>query len=110
MWILFLHCTENPFDDTGIHAPERDVTAFAGNAVRLRCDARQRSTTIHWTKDGRGLPRNVIVGDDYIEITRVRPEDSGKYICQTRSNQGVSSDYVNLRVEGESSTIRFWKK
>lgn len=81
----------------GIRAIERDVNTHAGNSVTLRCETRD-GASIHWTRDGGPLPVNSRVGGYYLELSRVNPEDSGRYICQTRSAQGVSNDYINLKV------------
>ena len=87
-------------DDVDIRAIERDVETIAGSSVKLRCVVRQRST-IQWSKDGKGLPESAHVHEDYVELINVQPHDSGKYICEIRNEHGVSSDYVNLRVQGE---------
>lgn len=86
---------EHTYDD--IRAVQPDITVYNGNSIQLRCEARE-PTTIEWTRDGLPLPHNSRIGNDYLEITQVRPEDSGRYICQIRNANGVSSDYVNLRV------------
>lgn len=65
--------------------------------MRLRCMVRERAT-IHWVRDGQPLPSNVRIEEDYLELPRVRPEDSGRYICQIQTSHGVSSDYINLNV------------
>lgn len=88
---------ENTYDDVGVRAVERDVNTQAGNSVRLRCETRDQ-VSIQWTKDGQQLPPNARVRDNYLELMRVRPEDSGRYICQIRNAQRFSSDYVNLHV------------
>ncbi|XP_044579347.1 basement membrane-specific heparan sulfate proteoglycan core protein isoform X6 [Cotesia glomerata] len=88
---------ENTYDDVGVRAVERDVNTQAGNSVRLRCESKEQGL-IHWTKDGQQLPQNARVRDNYLELTRVRPEDSGRYICQIRNAQRFASDYVILHV------------
>ncbi|XP_057332116.1 basement membrane-specific heparan sulfate proteoglycan core protein isoform X8 [Microplitis mediator] len=88
---------ENTYDDVGVRAVERDVNTQTGNSVRLRCETRDQ-VSIQWTKDGQQLPPNARVRDNYLELMRVRPEDSGRYICQIRNAQRFSSDYVNLHV------------
>jgi len=70
---------------------------YVGSSVTLRCIARERAT-IHWSRDGQALPANARIVGDYLELTHVRPEDSGRYICQTKTSRGVSSDYINLNV------------
>ncbi|XP_067214248.1 basement membrane-specific heparan sulfate proteoglycan core protein isoform X9 [Linepithema humile] len=87
----------NEHDDTRIRAEQRDVVTHAGNSVTLRCIARERAI-VHWSRDGQALPANARIVGDYLELTHVRPEDSGRYICQTQTSRGVSSDYINLNV------------
>ncbi|XP_076397846.1 terribly reduced optic lobes isoform X10 [Megachile rotundata] len=88
---------EHPYDDTGVHATQRDVMAYAGQPVRLQCTVRERAT-IHWSRDSQPLPSTARIEGDYLELPRARPEDSGRYICQIETVQGVSSDYINLNV------------
>lgn len=73
------------------------MVTHAGNSVRLRCEMRERAT-IHWTREGQPLPSNARIGEDYLELTQVKPEDSGRYICQVQTSRGVSSDYINFNV------------
>lgn len=65
--------------------------------MRLRCDVRERAT-IHWNREGQALPITARIGDDYLELIQVKPEDSGRYICQAQTSRGVSSDYINFNV------------
>ncbi|XP_035741559.1 basement membrane-specific heparan sulfate proteoglycan core protein-like isoform X33 [Vespa mandarinia] len=88
---------EHTYDDTSIRATQRDVTTYPGNSVRLRCEIREHAA-IEWSREGQFLPLHSRIGDDYLELTQVRPEDSGRYICQIRNSHGVSSDYINLNV------------
>ncbi|XP_066593540.1 basement membrane-specific heparan sulfate proteoglycan core protein [Prorops nasuta] len=89
---------EQSYDETSVRAIQRDVSTFAGNSVQLRCDVKDRAE-IHWSRDGGyPLPKNARIGDHFLEIQKLKPEDSGRYICQTRSEYGVSSDYINLHV------------
>ncbi|CAL1682411.1 unnamed protein product [Lasius platythorax] len=88
---------EHSYDDTEVRAEQRDVVTHAGNSVRLRCVVRERAT-IHWSREGQALPNNARVGEDYLELTQVKPEDSGRYICQAQTSRGVSSDYINFNV------------
>lgn len=80
-----------------IRATQRDVTTYPGNSVRLRCEIKEHAR-IEWSREDRPLPLNSRIGGDYIELMQVRPEDSGRYICQIRNSHGVSSDYINLNV------------
>ncbi|XP_043503640.1 basement membrane-specific heparan sulfate proteoglycan core protein isoform X1 [Polistes fuscatus] len=89
---------EHSYDDTSIRAAQRDITTYSGNSVRLRCDIRE-SAVIEWTRDGQLLPSHSRIGENYLELMQVRPEDSGKYICKIRNSHGVSSDYINLNVQ-----------
>ncbi|KAK0088927.1 hypothetical protein PV326_004677, partial [Microctonus aethiopoides] len=95
---------EHSYNNVGIRAVERDVNTHAGNSVTLRCETRDRAS-IHWTRDGQPLPVNSRVGENYLELSRVNPEDSGRYICQTRSAQGVSNDYINLKVSPPAGPV-----
>lgn len=70
---------------------------YAGNSVRLRCEVRERATIV-WSRDGHTLPKNARIGEDYLELTQVKPKDSGRYICQAQASRGVSSDYINFNV------------
>ncbi|XP_018057777.1 PREDICTED: basement membrane-specific heparan sulfate proteoglycan core protein isoform X9 [Atta colombica] len=88
---------EHPYDNARIRAEQRDVVTHAGNSVRLRCEVRERAT-IHWSREGLPLPTNARIGEDYLELTQVKPEDSGRYICQIQTSRGVSSDYINFNV------------
>ncbi|XP_032663569.1 basement membrane-specific heparan sulfate proteoglycan core protein-like isoform X7 [Odontomachus brunneus] len=88
---------EHSYNDTRIHAEHRDVTTYAGSSVRLRCDVRERAT-IHWSREGQALPITARIGEDYLELMQVKPEDSGRYICQAQTSRGVSSDYINFNV------------
>ncbi|XP_034185293.1 terribly reduced optic lobes isoform X7 [Osmia lignaria lignaria] len=89
---------EHPFDESSVvHAAQRDVVTYAGQPVRLRCTVNVRAT-IHWSRDGQPLPSTARIEDDYLELPRARPEDSGRYICQIQTVHGVSSDYINLNV------------
>ncbi|XP_034945971.1 basement membrane-specific heparan sulfate proteoglycan core protein isoform X4 [Chelonus insularis] len=89
---------ENTYEDFGVRAVERNVSTITGSSVRLRCETREQ-VTIHWNREGQQLPQNIRIGDNYLELTRVRPEDSGRYICQIRNaHGGSSSDYINLHV------------
>lgn len=73
------------------------MVTYVGQPVRLRCMVSDRAT-IHWSREGLPLPPNARIKDDYLDLPRVRLEDSGRYICQTQTSHGVSSDYVNLNV------------
>lgn len=73
------------------------METHVGNSVRLRCETRERAL-IHWSREGQPLPANARIGEDYLELMQVKPEDSGRYICQIQSSRGVSSDYINLNV------------
>ncbi|XP_011864494.1 PREDICTED: basement membrane-specific heparan sulfate proteoglycan core protein isoform X13 [Vollenhovia emeryi] len=88
---------EHSYDNARIRAEQRDVVTYAGNSVRLRCEMRERAM-IHWSRDGQPLPANARIGEDYLELVQVKPEDSGKYICQVHTSRGVSSDYINFNV------------
>lgn len=88
---------EHSYDDTEVRAEQRDVVTHAGNSVRLRCVVRERAT-IHWSREGQALPSTARIGEDYLELTQVKPEDSGRYICQAQTSRGVSSDYINFNV------------
>ncbi|XP_029051246.2 basement membrane-specific heparan sulfate proteoglycan core protein isoform X2 [Osmia bicornis bicornis] len=89
---------EHPFDESSVvHAAQRDVVTYAGQPVRLRCTVNVRAT-IHWSRDGQPLPSTARIEEDYLELPRARPEDSGRYICQIQTVHGVSSDYINLNV------------
>ncbi|XP_014478060.1 PREDICTED: basement membrane-specific heparan sulfate proteoglycan core protein isoform X5 [Dinoponera quadriceps] len=88
---------EHPYDDTRIRAEHRDVTTHTGSSVRLRCDVRERAT-IHWSREGQALPITARIGEDYLELMHVKPEDSGRYVCQVQTSRGVSSDYINFNV------------
>ncbi|XP_072758577.1 basement membrane-specific heparan sulfate proteoglycan core protein isoform X6 [Anoplolepis gracilipes] len=92
---------EHPYDDTEVRAEQRDVVTHAGNSVRLRCVVRERAT-IHWSREGQDLPSTARIGEDYLELTQVKPEDSGRYICQAQTSRGVSSDYINFNVSPAS--------
>ncbi|XP_076631096.1 terribly reduced optic lobes isoform X1 [Colletes latitarsis] len=88
---------ENSYEDMRVQAAQKDVVAYVGNPVHLRCIARVQAE-IHWSREGQPLPSNVRKGKDYLELPHVRPEDSGRYICQIQTPHGVSSDYINLNV------------
>ncbi|XP_063983584.1 basement membrane-specific heparan sulfate proteoglycan core protein-like isoform X16 [Diachasmimorpha longicaudata] len=86
------------YRDPGIRAVERDINAVAGTSIKLRCDTRER-VQIHWMRENMHLPRNARIQNNQLQLERVRPEDSGRYICQiTNDKGGVSSDYVNVHV------------
>lgn len=89
--------SEHPYEEAGVKAAQRDVIAYAGSPVRLQCLVQERAT-IHWSREGQELPLNNRIGDDYLELPRTRPEDSGRYICRIQTARGVSSDYINLNV------------
>ncbi|XP_070153239.1 basement membrane-specific heparan sulfate proteoglycan core protein isoform X5 [Polyergus mexicanus] len=99
---------EHSYDDTEVRAEQRDVVTHAGNSVRLRCVVRERAT-IHWSREGRDLPSTARIGEDYLELTQVKPEDSGRYICQAQTSRGVSSDYINFNVSLYRSQCRHWE-
>ncbi|XP_026298180.1 basement membrane-specific heparan sulfate proteoglycan core protein isoform X9 [Apis mellifera] len=88
---------EHPYENTEVKATQRDIVTYIGQPVRLQCMVREKAT-IHWVRDGQPLPSNVRIEEDYLELPRVRPEDSGRYICQIQTSHGVSSDYINLNV------------
>ncbi|XP_076237238.1 basement membrane-specific heparan sulfate proteoglycan core protein-like isoform X3 [Calliopsis andreniformis] len=88
---------EHPYEDTTVRAAQRDVVTSAGQPVHLRCIVRERAT-IHWSREGQALPSHARIEDDYLELPRARPEDSGRYTCQIQTIHGISSDYINLNV------------
>ncbi|XP_054009839.1 basement membrane-specific heparan sulfate proteoglycan core protein-like isoform X3 [Hylaeus anthracinus] len=88
---------EHSYEDMIVRADQRDVVTYVGQPVRLRCIVRER-TTIHWSREGLPLPSYARIEDDYLELPRVRPDDSGRYTCQIQTARGVSSDYINLNV------------
>ena len=90
-------------DYKDIHAIEHDISTIAGNSVRLTCQTQGHD--IQWTRENGPLPSNYRTVDDYLELVHVRPEDSGRYICQIRNMQGISSDYINLHVAGRLNFI-----
>lgn len=89
--------TERSYEDTHVRAAQRDVIASVGMPVRLRCSVQERAT-IQWSRENQAIPISARIEDDYLEIPRASPEDSGRYICQIQTDRGVSSDYVNLNV------------
>ncbi|XP_024936745.1 basement membrane-specific heparan sulfate proteoglycan core protein [Cephus cinctus] len=89
--------SEHPYNDVAVHAVERDITTHAGSSVTLRCRV-EESAYMHWRREAHALPTNAYVGDNYLELTQVKPEDSGRYICEIETPRGVSSDYINLNV------------
>ncbi|XP_019884797.1 basement membrane-specific heparan sulfate proteoglycan core protein isoform X13 [Camponotus floridanus] len=99
---------EHSYDDTEVRAEQRDVVTHAGNSVRLRCVVREHAT-IHWSREGQALPSTARIGEDYLELTQVKPEDSGRYICQAQTSRGVSSDYINFNVSLYRSQCRHWE-
>ncbi|XP_039313929.1 basement membrane-specific heparan sulfate proteoglycan core protein isoform X5 [Solenopsis invicta] len=99
---------EHPYDNARIRAEQGDVETHVGNSVRLRCETRERAL-IHWSREGQPLPANARIGEDYLELMQVKPEDSGRYICQIQSSRGVSSDYINLNVSLYRSQCRHWE-
>ncbi|XP_076230674.1 terribly reduced optic lobes isoform X32 [Nomia melanderi] len=88
---------EHPYEEAGVKAAQRDVVTYAGSPVRLQCLVQERAT-IHWSRENQGLPANARIADDYLELPRAKPEDSGRYICRIQTVHGVSSDYINLNV------------
>ncbi|RLU19726.1 hypothetical protein DMN91_008283 [Ooceraea biroi] len=99
---------EHSYDDIKVRAEQRDVVTHAGNSVRLRCEVREHAR-IHWSREGQALPPNARIEADYLELTQVRPEDSGRYICQAQTSRGVSSDYINFNVSLYRSQCRHWE-
>ncbi|KAI4497448.1 hypothetical protein M0802_007459 [Mischocyttarus mexicanus] len=89
---------EHSYDDTSIRAVLRDITTYPGNSVRLHCNISE-SAVIEWSREGQLLPLHSRIGNNYLELMQVRPEDSGRYICQIRNSHGVSSDYINFNVK-----------
>lgn len=81
---------------------------YAGSPVRLRCTVNQRAT-IHWSREGQPLPSTARIEEDYLELPRARPEDSGRYVCQIQTVHGVSSDYINLNVSRKFSARNLHK-
>ncbi|XP_063983473.1 basement membrane-specific heparan sulfate proteoglycan core protein-like isoform X6 [Diachasmimorpha longicaudata] len=93
------------YRDPGIRAVERDINAVAGTSIKLRCDTRER-VQIHWMRENMHLPRNARIQNNQLQLERVRPEDSGRYICQiTNDKGGVSSDYVNVHVSPPAGPV-----
>lgn len=88
---------EHSYDDSSIRALQKDVLTYAGASVQLQCEIRERAQ-IHWSRDGQPLPPNARIGENYLELADVKPEDSGRYICQVHTAHGVSSDYINVNV------------
>ncbi|CAL7942482.1 unnamed protein product [Xylocopa violacea] len=88
---------ERSYEDAAVRAAQRDIIAYAGQPVRLQCITRE-SATIHWSREGQSLPSGARKIEDYLELPRARPEDSGRYSCRIQTNHGVSSDYINLNV------------
>ncbi|XP_017794098.1 PREDICTED: basement membrane-specific heparan sulfate proteoglycan core protein isoform X2 [Habropoda laboriosa] len=100
---VLVNVAEHHYDDVDVRATERDVVAYAGQPVRLRCVVREKAT-INWSRESQSLPPTARKEDDYLELPRARPEDSGRYICQIQTAHGVSSDYINLSVSLMSRT------
>ncbi|XP_076180736.1 terribly reduced optic lobes isoform X6 [Ptiloglossa arizonensis] len=88
---------EHSYEDTSVRAAERNVITYVGQPARLRCIVQEKAK-IYWSREGQSLPSNAKIEEDYLELQRVRPDDSGRYICQIHTAHGVSSDYINLNV------------
>ncbi|XP_023290722.1 basement membrane-specific heparan sulfate proteoglycan core protein [Orussus abietinus] len=88
---------EHVFENTPVHALERDITTYSGNSLTLRCQVREHAQIL-WSREGQSLPANSRVRENQLELMHVTPEDSGRYICEVRNNHGVASDYINVRV------------
>lgn len=86
-------------DYKNIYAPQNNISTQAGNTVRLQC--RSSGQKIFWSRQNHELPKSHRLGADYLELSRVHPSDSGRYICQVRDSQGEDSyDYIDLHVSG----------
>lgn len=72
----------------------------------MRCTS-QEPATIQWSREGQPLPVNSHAGEDYLELYKVQPEDSGRYTCKTSNRNGVSSDFINLSVSRKYSDTKF---
>ncbi|XP_020284881.1 basement membrane-specific heparan sulfate proteoglycan core protein isoform X6 [Pseudomyrmex gracilis] len=89
---------EHSYDVPRIRSERRDIVTHVGNTVRLHCEVHGERASIYWRREGQPLPITGRIGDNYLELTQVRPEDSGRYICEIQTSRGVSSDYINFNV------------
>lgn len=85
---------EGPTSFMGIEGQPLIVTLTArGNPEQI---------TYSWTKDGRALTGNdirVVIDGSSINITRLRKEDGGIYICEAGNNQGKTNFELNITVQ-----------
>ncbi|XP_069692113.1 basement membrane-specific heparan sulfate proteoglycan core protein isoform X26 [Periplaneta americana] len=91
-----------------VSAVQRDQSTYEGNSVQLRCvvpPGPGRPPYITWTRDGQPLPPNAVVRGDVLQLTNVRLSDQGRYRCEAHSDAGVSSDYIDLRVDRERTGV-----
>ena len=72
--------------------------------ITLTARGNPEHITYSWTKDGRTLTGNdnrVIIDGSSINITRLRKEDAGNYICEAGNNQGKTNFELNVTVQCE---------
>ncbi|XP_055367591.1 hemicentin-1 [Betta splendens] len=82
---------------------EEDVTAIEGHMVSLLCDVQAYPPPeITWTKDGHVLHHsagiNILPGGQMLQLSRVKLEDAGQYVCTTTNSAGQDQKSVLLSV------------
>nr|QYB17310.1 heparan sulfate proteoglycan [Laodelphax striatellus] len=81
-----------------VTAEDRNPRAFEGSDITLRCDS-DPATNITWSRYPGQLPQTSRLIGNALYINFLRPEDSGRYVCDAISASGVrSSDHINLYV------------
>lgn len=54
---------------------------------------------VRWFREHLQMPPNARVSGEYLQIVDVQPTDAGRYFCEVTSEGGISSDYIDVRVE-----------
>ncbi|XP_058532481.1 basement membrane-specific heparan sulfate proteoglycan core protein isoform X2 [Ochotona princeps] len=99
---VVLH-VENPPYATIV--PEH-ASVRAGETVQLQCLAHGTPPlTFQWSRVGSSLPGRVTVSKERLHIESAAPEDSGRYRCQVSNKVGLAEAFVQVLVQGSSSTL-----
>ena len=94
-----------------LEAPDESIEITQGRQIMINCPADGYPLPeVYWLKDGQFFN-----GNSVLEITAVRPDDSGLYTCVAKSRAGV--DEVNVKIsvnvppsiEGDSTSSQHEK-
>lgn len=93
-------------------AENREKEAPLGSNVTLRCrtEVSENVGDVKWYRESVPLPASSRINGAYLHIYDLVQHDSGRYFCEVSGPQGVSTDYINLKVVGKTILLNYFDR